>query len=564
MNKQAIEHFHESKYCFYIDNRRCLIRVRTAKNDTIKKIEVIWNEWCKFYKKRIVTKLKKSFTDNLFDYYDAILDSPKPSHEYIIKITDGDGKIYFLSDEGLTDKFVMETTFLNEFMSKFPNEKDIQSLNKNLTGRIYYQIFPDRFACSNFKKKYINMDWNEEKKIDNNHFFGGDLKGIEEKIPYLHDLGIGGIYLNPIHPSNSAHKYDVNDYLKVDPMFGTIADLKSLIETAHKYDIKICLDMVFNHCAYNNILFQDVVKNGKKSKYYNWFFVSGDKPNYKKRNYLTFADVANMPKLNTNNPEVLEYFKKVVLFWADLGVDGFRLDVAFEVSYFFWREIKETLVKKYPDCFLIGEDWMNTEKRLDKGQWDSVMNYPLRFGLMQYFGDETRGAEWITERLAGLYVRYPNNVNEKLINLLDSHDTERFIDTLKFNMDYYMLAYAILMFYPGVPQLYYGDEIFMNGKQDPFNRKGMKWDSEEFNSENHKFFKKILDLRKFNALKFGDVAFENKDDVAFIKRKYRGITYKLAFYKGNVEKKYRAKNIVLSLNYSDGKFSKTGFVVTKE
>ena len=563
MNKQAIEHSHESKYCFYLDDKRCLIRVRTARNDTIKKVEVVWNEWCKFYKERLVTELKIEYSDELYSYYQGIIQSEKASYEYFIRITDGDGRVYYLADNGLSTDYDVGQTFLNEFMSKFPNEMDLPKLNKNLTGRLFYQIFPERFCCSDFNKKYISMKWNEQ-KVDNNHFFGGDIKGIISKIPYLKSLGVGGIWLNPIHPSDSAHKYDVNDYMAIDPMFGTMDDFKELLKVAHENDIKIVIDLVFNHCAYHNVLFQDVVKNGKKSKYYDWFFVDGDKPDYKKINYLTFANVANMPKLNTNNPEVLKYFTDVVLFWADMGVDGFRLDVAFEVSYYFWRSIKHALLEKHPDSYFIAEDWMNSEKRLDNYQWDSLMNYPFRYALMRYFEDDKKDSTWIANHLSSLYVRYTDTFNHKMLNLLDSHDTPRWYNTVKFDRDAYFLSYAALMFYPGVPEIYYGNEIFMEGEQDPYNRRGMVWDSKEFGSKDNEFFKEILNLRKLDALKYGETRIGEKDGLAFIKRFNEKESYTLYFYKGNEPIKAKFNNVILSKNYDGSKLSKTGFVVVKE
>lgn len=563
MNKQAIEHSHESKYCFYLDEKRCLIRVRTARNDTIKKIEVIWNEWCKFYKEKLVTELKIEYEDELYSYYQAIISSDKASYEYIIRITDGDGVIYYLSDDGLSKDFDIDTVFLNEFMSKYPNKKDLPVLNKNLTGRLFYQIFPERFCCVDSSRKHINQKWNV-KKITNDDYIGGDFKGITSKLDYLKSLGVGGIWFNPIHPSHSAHKYDVDDYLKVDPTLGTLEDFKQLLNEAHKRDIKIVVDFVFNHCSYNNVLFQDVVKNGKKSKYYDWFFVDGDKPEYKKRNYLTFADVASMPKLNTNNPEVLDYFKKVVLYWADLGVDGFRLDVAFEVSYYFWHELKNTLLSKYPDSYFIGEDWMNSYKRLDNYQWDSVMNYPFRFSLLKYFDDDKKDSKWIGDRLNALYVRYPDPFNHKMLNLLDSHDTPRWYNTVHFDIDKYLVSYAMLICYPGVPEIYYGNEIFMKGEQDPLNRLGMEWDSPLFKSEQHEIFKKILKLHDYECVKYGESRFGEKDGVAFIKRYNEKECLTLYFVKTDKPIKVKYENIVLSHSYLGEEFVKTGFVAVYE
>ncbi len=563
MNKQAIEHSHESKYCFYLDNKRCLVRVRVQRDDTIKKIEVVWNEWCKLWQKPIFTELKLAFSDELFSFYEAVLESEMPSYEYYFKITDGDGKVYFLADDGITEDFDGKRLNLNEFMSKFPNELDRPKLNENLNGRIYYSIFPDRFCCSDFSKPYINMKW-DEKNVDGNHFEGGDFKGIISKLPYLKSLGIGGIWLNPIHPSNSAHKYDVNNYFEIDPMFGTLNDFKELLHEAHKLDIKVVMDLVYNHCAYTNNLFQDVVKNGRKSKYYNWFYIDGDKPDLKKRNYLTFAHVANMPKLNTSNPEVLKYFTDVTLYWADLGVDGFRLDVAFEVSYHFWDSIKCELLKKHSNCFFIGEDWLTSEKRLGNYQWDSLMNYPFRYAMMKYFQDDSKDAKWISNRLSSLYTRYSDVFNHKMLNLLDSHDIERWYNFVNFDRDKYFLSFAILMFYPGVPMIYYGDEIFMEGWNDPFNRRGMEWDSKEFDGKDHEFFKQILALKNFDSVKYGNVRFGEENGIAFIRRFNDKESLTLYFYKGEKTKEFPVKSLIFSNNFEKNKFTKTGFVVVKD
>ena len=563
MNKQAIEHSHESKYCFYINDKSCVIRVRAQRNDTIQKIEVLWNEWCKFWKEQRVTELKIAFSDELFSYYEGIIESKMPSYEYVIKITDSDGKIFYLSDDGLTDDFNFDRLNMNEFMSKYPNKADLPKLNENLCGRIYYSIFPDRFCCSDFSKPYINMKWNE-KNVDGHRFMGGDIKGIISKLPYLKSLGIGGIWLNPIHPSNSAHKYDVNNYFEIDPMFGTIDDFKELLKKAHKLDIKIVMDLVCNHCAYNNNLFQDVVKNGRKSKYYDWFYIDGDKPNKEKKNYLTFASVSNMPKLNTSSPEVLKYFTDVTLYWADLGVDGFRLDVAFEVSYHFWNSIKSKLLEKHPDSFFIGEDWLTSERRLGNYQWDSLMNYPFLYAMQKYMKNDAKDSKWISNRLSALYVRYTDTFNHKMFNLLDSHDIERWYNSVNFDRDKYFLSFAILMFYPGVPMIYYGDEIFMEGWNDPLNRRGMEWNSKEFDGKDHVFFKQILGLKNYDCIKFGNVRFGEKNGVAFIRRFNEKESCTLYFYKGEKPLDFPVKSLIFSNNFENNTFLKTGFVVVKD
>lgn len=564
MNKHAIEHLSDSRYCFAVGGLKYRIRLKTARDDNIEKIELLWNSWCSFYSKQKVTQMYLAHQDELFDYYEVEIENEEPGYAYVFKIYCDDGKVFFYSEYGISEDYDFSTCFLDEFLATFPNDVDTIKNKKGFNGRVIYQIFPERFARSQNKKNtsYINMDWDEE-EVRNNRYMGGDINGIIEKLPYLKQLGVGAIYLCPVHPSPSAHKYDVNDYFDIDPMFGTKEDFAKLVEEAHKVDITIIMDMVFNHTCFYNDLMQDVCRKGKKSKYYDWYFIDGDKPDYKKRNYLTFADVAMMPKLNTNNPKVMEYFKKVVVFWAEkYHVDGFRLDVAFEVSHKFWRELKRALMEVNPDIIFYGEQWLNSESRLDNSEWDSVMNYPVRLVLIRYF-NENKTNKYLSDNLNRLLMRYKDPINHNMINLLDSHDTERFLTTLKGNRDFYLMAYAILMFYPGCPELYYGDEIFEEGKNDPYCRKGMKWNSSEYQKADYQLFVKLLHLREYQSLRDGEYRIHEKDNILFMKRYNNNEELVLALYKGDNEKQFKCDNIILKHNYQDGKFLKSGFVVYK-
>lgn len=565
MNLQAIEHINDSRYCFATGGNKYRVRLRTSKNDDIEKVECIWNSWNLIYKDSVTSQMELKHSDNLFDYYEVDIENKEPGYCYVFLISWKDGTKLYFSESGFRKKYDFTTCFSDGFQAPYPNDVDTIKQKHALDGRVYYQIFPDRFNRGSITKdcSYIDMKWDEE-EVRNNHFMGGDLKGITDKLDYLSDLGIGAIYLNPIHPSNSAHKYDVNDYFGIDPMFGTADDFKELVTKAHEKDICIIMDMVFNHSAYMGNLFQDVIEKGKESKYYNWYFVDGDKPEYTKRNYLTFADVANMPKLNTNNPEVIEYFKDVVLYWKKkFGVDGFRLDVAFEVSHYFWRELKRALLQVDPEIIIYGEQWLNSESRLDNSEWDSVMNYPFRQAVMTYF-KENKDNDYLSDNLNRILMRYKDTVNHNMINLFDSHDTERFLTTLKDNRDHYMMAYAINMFYPGNPEIYYGDEIFETGANDPYCRKGMKWDSDEYNGKDFEEFKSILHLRKKEALRSGEYHIESKDNVLLMTRYNKDEKISLAIYKGGKNNKFNCGKILLSRNYENGEFVNDGYVVYEE
>lgn len=563
MDKYSVMHQSDSRFSFPVSDTEAFLRLRVKRNDDIKSVNVLWNTCHKFWTERLVTPMKITASDALFDYYTAKLDNGYPGYSYLFEITDGDGEVWYYNESGFDKKIYLTQTFQDNFTVVFPNSDDVAVPNAKLEGRVFYQIFPERFNMSENKKdkSYITMDWyTEEPK--NDKFAGGDLQGIIEKLPYLSDLGINGIYLTPVHPSVSAHKYDVDDYFAVDKTFGDLDDLKNLINEAHKRDILIVLDLVFNHSGYFNPLFQDVVKNGRKSKYYDWYFVDGDKPSYEKMNYKTFSDVAMMPKLNTNNLEVKEYLTNVGKFYLGLGVDGFRLDVAFDVSHEFWRYFKFNLKKEYPDVFLIGEDWQNSESFLGNDQWDSVMNYPFLYACQRYFAYKRYNAKDFADYLNNTLMRYKDGTNRMMLNLIDSHDIERFYNTLNFDDDLMLMAIAALTFYQGCPMIYYGDEIFMEGKQDPYNRKCMRWNSPRFNSEEFQTVKALFALRKLDCLRKGDISIWENDGVCYIKRSLAEKSLTLALNYSGKDKTIKGK-VILSRNVCDFIMKNKSFAVVE-
>lgn len=564
MNKYAVEHQSDSRYSFPVSDTKAVVRLRVQRNDSIKKVTVLWNTSHKFYKERLRTEMSVQCSDDLFDYYVAELDNGYPGYSYLFEITDFNGSVWYFNESGFDSEMHVTQTFQDNFTVVFPNEKDIVRPNKKLEGRLFYQIFPERFAKSKNKEftSYITMDWNTDEPR-NDLFAGGDLDGITEKLPYLKDLGVGAIYMTPIHPSVSAHKYDVDDYFDVDEMFGGMVALQRLVEEAHKRDILIVMDLVFNHSSYLNPLFQDVVKYGKESKYYDWYYIDGDKPDWSKLNYKTFCDVRMMPKFNTNNPEAQDYLCRIGEFYLKIGVDGYRLDVAFDVSHDFWRVFKRRMLAVNPDVFLIGEDWQNSESFLGNDQWDSVMNYPFLYACQRYFAYGRYDAERFCNYLNNALMRYKDGTNRNMVNLIDSHDIERFYNTVGMDDDIELMTLATLMFYLGCPMIYYGDEIFMDGTNDPYNRKAMRWDSERFHGEKYKITKHVLAMRKKDILKYGDIEIHSNDGLACLIRSYNGQKWTLYLNMSGQSKEICGK-AVISNNYSCGELRNKGFAVIAE
>lgn len=413
-----------------------------------------------------------------------------------------------------------------------------------LKGGIIYQIFPDRFYSSGSEKHGVRPSrvmrrwgdepfWREEQMngIWNNDYFGGDLKGVEEKLLYLANLGVTCIYLNPIFEANSNHRYDTADYEKIDPLLGTEDDLKSLCKTAREqYGISIILDGVFSHTGcdskYFNIYsnYDDVgAYNSKESPYYPWYkFINWPDE------YHSWWGIKLLPEVIEETPEYREYIcgkNGILRKWLKCGISGWRLDVADELPDVFLDDLRRAVKDENSDAVIIGEVWEDATTKLAYGerrryllgeQLDSVMNYPFADAVLNFV--KFANADAFIDSVMSIIEKYPPQVTNVLMNHIGTHDTERAITRLAgencegygrhwqhehnklSDYDYYrgvsMMKIASLIQYtlPGVPSLYYGDEIGMQGMKDPFNRACMDW--YEPNTELHRWYKRLGEIRR--------------------------------------------------------------------
>lgn len=390
---------------------------------------------------------------------------------------------------------------------------------------IFYQIFPDRFAKSSRVTKPNNLEpWDSQPTAYG--YKGGDLLGIVEKLDYLQDLGINAIYLNPIFQSASNHRYHTHDYFKVDPMLGGDAALKELLKHAHQRSIRVILDGVFNHASRGFFQFNDILENGPNSAYKDWFDIRGYPLNaYQgKPNYRCWWGLPALPEFNTDNPQVCDYIYSVAGYWLDQGIDGWRLDVPMEIDDDpFWQQFRQVVKKANPDAYITGEIPFDATRWLAGDQFDGVMNYLLTYGIWQYFGgndvDSSLFGDWLnhapdlklknvaqfSEYIEGLLKKYPQPAVHAQLNLLDSHDTARYLSILKGRKDLYCLSTLFLMTYPGAPSIYYGDEIGLDGGKDPDCRKAFPWNNKSWDSEILGFTQKCISIRKAHpALRTGE------------------------------------------------------------
>ncbi|MEA3485819.1 MAG: glycoside hydrolase family 13 protein [Candidatus Aerophobetes bacterium] len=362
---------------------------------------------------------------------------------------------------------------------------------------IFYQIFPDRFYNGNSDNDSKNVcKWGN--KPTRNNFFGGDLEGIIYKLPYLEELGVNALYLNPIFKSPSNHKYDTTDYYEVDPIFGNKDTLEELVKELHQRGMQVILDGVFNHCGDTFWPFQDVVEKGPRSKYKDWFIIK-DYPIVRQPepNYCCWMGVPSMPEFNTNNPEVREYLLKVVKYWIkEADIDGWRLDTVEYMDPDFVKQIRKAAKGVKENAYIMGEV-MGVATSWFKGKClDAVMNYRLRDLLISFFVKEDIDAREFNQCLYSLRQTYPDWANPVMFNLLGSHDTPRFLTLCNGDIKKMKLATAFLMTYTGAPVIYYGDEVGIVGGEDPDCRRTMVWDKSPQNSDLLNFYKRMVKLRR--------------------------------------------------------------------
>ena len=363
---------------------------------------------------------------------------------------------------------------------------------------VFYQIFPDRFAKSDRVRKPINLEpWDAPPTFHG--YKGGDLLGVTEHLDWLADLGITAIYFNPVFRSASNHRYHTHDYYRVDPILGTDEDFDELLAACHERGIRVILDGVFNHSSRGFFRFHDVLENGEQSPYVGWFHINGfplnpydmDEP----ANYEAWWGLRALPKFNTDNAEARDYLMRVGEYWAERGIDGWRLDVPEEIqTEGFWEEFRERTRAVNPDLYIVGEIWSEAGGFINDGnRFDGTMNYPFTTATIAFtVGDrldtstmmdnphynvapavDGSGYRHRIERLLG---HYPEPATLANLNLLDSHDTARILSIASGDEDSVVLALALLLTFPGAPSIYYGSEVGLEGGLDPDCRRSFPWD----------------------------------------------------------------------------------------
>lgn len=475
MNRYAMQHIVDSSYCFPVSANEIVLRLRTAKDDIVR-AQVVYESKYVIGESQKTELMTKGYEGEIYDYFEVKLTLEDTRLAYVFLVDDGENEYYF-SEDGVTTTYDFTLGYYNFFQYPYINEADILPCVPWMKTAVFYQIFVDRFYMADTRKdtSYITCKWGD---IPNPRTFaGGDIRGIIEKLDYIKSLGCNCIYLTPVFQSISNHKYDISDYYLVDSHFGTNADLKELVTTAHEKGIRIVLDAVFNHCSEEMSQFQDVLKNGSKSKYFDWFVIDGDSIHPERDNYETFAACKYMPKLNTSNKEVQQFLIDVgTHYLKEYEIDGWRLDVSDEISHYFWRKFREAVKAVNKDAVIIGENWHDANSNLRGDQYDSIMNYAFTKACLDFFATECKDAQQVAWKLNELLMRNTDTVNTMMMNLLDSHDTHRFFKEVGENRFKMKAALCMLFLFTGAPCIFYGTEILTVGGYDPDCRRCMDWE----------------------------------------------------------------------------------------
>jgi glycosidase len=365
---------------------------------------------------------------------------------------------------------------------------------------VFYQVFIDRFHNGDPSTDPADVvPWDSAPTPTS--FFGGDLAGLEAKLSYLEELGVTALYLTPIFEAGSNHRYDTHDYLSVDPVVGDATALRSLVDSAHARGIKVILDGVFNHVGDGFWAFRDLVSNGEDSAFREWFYAPQLPLEQEPPNYQTCGGASFLPKLNTGHPAVREHLLDVATHWIkECGLDGWRLDVPWKVPLDFWRAFRAHVKQELPSAYLVGEAWWGWGDLLRV--FDGLMNYRVRSALLDFCVFEDMDAEDFLIELQ--HALAESGGGSLMLNLLGSHDTPRLMTLAKSDVARVLLSYTALFTLPGVPMVYYGDEVGMEGGEDPDCRRPMQWDSDRWCTDVKRTVQMLAQLRaEHRALRRG-------------------------------------------------------------
>lgn len=512
MEKSAIIFEKNRDYIYHLQDDIYEVKILT-KRDDIESVEFLYND--KYFNKDghlLVPStsliLLKKYITNYHDVFMGRFCFTGVAMSFYFRLKDKKGQVinygayHFFNDIfNVNNMFDAVPYLLKADTFKFP---------KWSVGGKIYQIFVERFAPTNEYSK----NWFEP----TNYFskLNGTLKGITKNLGYIKNLGMDAIYMTPIFKSPTNHKYDVEDYYTIDSNFGNRDDLLLLVEKAHELDLKVIIDLVFNHTSTKFFAFQDLLLNQEKSQYKDWYIVSEypvkieENPKYK-----CFSRVKEMPKLNTANEEVQNYLIDVALNYIQyFKIDGIRMDVADEIDLTFLRRLRKK-VKSYNENIMIyGEIWFDSASYLQGDIFDSVMNYQFYSNVFFLINHEITADEF-GDNIDIMYSRVHLDVQNELLNLISSHDTERACSRLNYRYDLLKIAFSLMYLMKGSLMIYYGEEKCLGGCGSEDNRRGMIFKENDVITPLVRNLSEIKEIASFKRGDYHRILLENKNILMF-------------------------------------------------
>lgn len=560
MEYSAILHDMDKRFCYAIDKGVFVIRIQVKKDD-IKEIILHYVDKyisIEFKDTRKTVPMKKIASSQFHDYYEAQIRIDMICLRYFFEFTDMHGEKAYYGNYEFSKECITNIDRMFDCPQNL-REEEMFEVPEWAANKVVYQIFPSRYAAS----KPVDKELWYKAPITFTDNLHGDIRGIIDHLDYIRDLGIDVIYMTPIFKSDSSHKYDTIDYYQIDPSFGTAEDLRELVQKAHQYGMKVVLDAVFNHTGRDFFAFKDILENKEKSKYLDWYFIDkfpldtepGQAPNFK-----CFGYYGGMPKLNLKNPEVEKYVTDVACYWLkECDIDGWRMDVGDEISHYFWKHFRRAVKAVKKDALIIGEIWHYAGDFLEGDEWDTVMNYPFYLNLIDLLADEKIGVSRFIQNFGYMKGRLNKKCYPLMWNLIDSHDTARFLHLCN-NKQKQHLAAAFQLLMPGMPMIYYGDELAMPGANDPDCRRGMYWDEEYRDNEMLEWYKRLIQVRRTHACivegELAEIITRDEDGTIVLIRKNTEETVALIFNCSNDTKEfneYAGQYNLLGESVFDGK-----------
>lgn len=500
---KSINHSNERKFINPIEPGKIYLAVEVEKND-IEDISIQTNG--------IVLKKEVIELNNRL-LYRFLIKTDFEELRYRFLIEDGKEIIYGYNNTKEFFKFDFKNPHIDFF--------NIPEWTK---GNIIYQIFPERFRNGDPTNDPLYVhDWYGNHTRDSLlfGFYGGDLQGVIDSVEYLNSLGVETIYFNPLFKASTTHKYNTEDYFKIDPSFGTEETFKELISILDEKEIRVILDGVFNHTGIDFFAMKENFNKQENSNYLDWYYIKEFPIRESPRSYESWHNYASLPQLNNDNPEVRAYINKIISYWSRRGISGWRLDAVDQVARSYWSDFIYKNTKAIDrNLTLIGEYWIDSTHYFQDPSFDSVMNYIFRDAAIS-FSRGGRSSDFVN-RTNSYLNSYPPQVLHGLWNMLGSHDTERILTYLNYDLNSLKIAVGLQMTFIGSPVIYYGDEIGMIGGNDPFCREPFPWNEEYWNLDILDFYKTLMNYRKESkALKMGDYrVIKNKNNTLIFERTY--------------------------------------------